>query len=371
MRQRARVAHRESLTAMQAAMHLCFEPSHADRATHSTWHQALAPGVPMEAVLEALPAGIVLLGTQGEVRALNESAREILGEVAPGELWRLVVERVVRPRWDDGHDVTLVNGRRVNIGTRAMPGGVGQLVLVTDVTETRRLQDLLERYQRSAELGQMAATLAHQLRTPVATAMLNCGSIAAAIPRDEVPSRAMSRMTNSLRRLERLVDNLLAYARGGRLELGQVPVASLLSWLSEDLAPLATEQFRIAMPTGKVAGEIAVNESALRSVLLNLAENARDVTKGHGRLLIEVSVAASELRLAFRDNGPGVPEANRQHIFQPFISSRPNGTGLGLAVAKTVIEAHGGHIHLESPESGGACFVVSLPVQASIQGGLS
>jgi len=326
------------------------------------WHQALAPGVPMEALVEALPAGVVLLGPRGEVRALNASARELLGEVAPGEAWRVVVERVVRPCWDDGHDVTLVGGRRVHIGTRAMPGGAGQLILVTDVTETRRLQDLLERYQRASELGQVAATLAHQLRTPVATAMLNCGTLAGVVTGEGPQARALTRMTGSLRRLERLLDNLLAFARGGQLELTPVAVPGLLAWVSEDLAPLASDSFRIGLPPASLPGRVAVNESALRSVLLNLAENAREVTQGRGCLVVDAGIVDGMLVLAFRDDGPGVPEAARGHIFEPFISSRPNGTGLGLAVARTVIQAHGGRIHHESPDAGGAAFLVTLPL---------
>lgn len=344
-------------------------PPLCDDAGPSMWHQALAPGVPMEALVEALPAGVLLVGPRGEVRALNESAREILGEVSPGESWRVVVERVVRPCWDDGHDVTLVSGRRVHIGTRAVPGGAGQLILVTDVTETRRLQDLLERYQRASELGQVAATLAHQLRTPVATAMLNCGTLAGIVRGAGPQAHALARMTTSLRRLERLVDNLLAFARGGQLELSPVDVSGLLAWVSEDLSHLASDSFRIGLPTASLPGRVAVNESALRSVLLNLAENAREVTQGRGSLTVDAWNVDGTLVLCFRDDGPGVPEAARPHIFEPFISSRPNGTGLGLAVARTVVQAHGGCIRHEAPVSGGASFLVTLPLLADTHGG--
>jgi two-component system sensor histidine kinase FlrB len=332
------------------------------------WQRVLAPGVPLEAVVEALPAGVVVVDARGEVQAFNESAAELLGELRAGELWREVVQRLIRPRWDDGHDVTLANGRRVHIGTRAMPGGAGQLIVITDVTETRRLQDLLERHQRASELGQMAATLAHQLRTPVATAMLNCGALGGVLRGDGRERPALTRMKHALQRLERLVDNLLAFARGGQLALTPIAVAELLAWLAEDFTPLADAGFRIALPTVPLPGILAVNESALRSVLLNLAENAREMTRGHGRLVVTAGLAGGSLQLRFRDDGPGVAEAERVHIFEPFVSSRPNGTGLGLAVARIVVQAHGGSIELEAMATGGASFLVILPMLEEAEG---
>jgi two-component system, sensor histidine kinase FlrB len=345
---------------MPAAASLNAVP-HLHAAGLPSW-QAAGPDVPLDAVIEALPAGVVFVGPRGEVRRVNETARDLLGAVEEGEAWRLVAERSFAPRWDDGHDMTLVSGRRVHLGTRAMPGGAGQIITLTDVTETRHLQDLLERHQRASELGQVAATLAHQLRTPVASAMLNCGTLATVARGDTPAGRALSRMNGSLRRLERLVDNLLAFARGGALALEPVSAMTLTGWLTEDIAPLASDAFTVALPDASLAGAVEVNESALRSVLLNLAENARDITRGRGRLEIHAEIIGDELVLAFCDDGPGVPEAERTRIFEPFVSTRPNGTGLGLAVARTVVQAHGGRISCEQAPGGGGCFVVCLPI---------
>lgn len=324
-------------------------------------------GLEFKSLLEVLPAGLVLVDSAGLVVGYNAAAQVLLSGLRLQEAWRDVVVRVVQPRWDDGHDMTLVSGLRVNIATRPLPVLPGQLVMITDVSETRALRDLLERHQRASALGQVTATLAHQLRTPVATALLQLGQLMG-LSRSTPPlQRIVDRLKQTLGRMERLVDNMLAFARGGRLALSPITAVTLLEWLRTDFNELARPDFHIELPETAPALPLSVNAAALRSVLLNLAENARDCAGPDAQLRVEFATQEQVLRLDFIDNGPGVPEPLQQQIFQPFVSGRSNGTGLGLAVAETIIRAHGGRLRYEAAATGGACFIVELPIANDVR----
>ena len=109
---------------------------------------------------------------RGRVQECNPTAIDLLGEPLEGESWLNVIQRVFAPRFDDGHEVSLKDGRRVSIATRSLAGEPGQLIVLTDMTETRALQERLSRHQRLSALGKVSASLAHQIRTPLSAAML-------------------------------------------------------------------------------------------------------------------------------------------------------------------------------------------------------
>ena len=111
----------------------------------------------LQSLLDALPGGVVVLDQHGRVQSCNPVAGELLGPVVCGEGWSDVVERAFAPRWDDGHDVSLADGRRVNIATQALDGEPGQILLISDVTETRRLHEQLEHHKRLSAKTEMAA----------------------------------------------------------------------------------------------------------------------------------------------------------------------------------------------------------------------
>lgn len=107
----------------------------------------------LQNLLDLLPGGVIVIDGAGRVREANPAARELLGEPLDGELWRHVIARSFAPREDDGHEVSLRDGRRLSIATRSLDAEPGQLVLLNDLTETRHLQDQLARHQRLSSLG--------------------------------------------------------------------------------------------------------------------------------------------------------------------------------------------------------------------------
>ena len=128
-------------------------------------------------LLQVMPAGVVVIDGQGIVRQANEQAKVFLGEPLEGELWRTIIARSFKPRADDGHEVSLYDGRRVKLSITPLVNEPGQLIVLTDLTETRQLQARLSHLQRLSSLGKMVASLAHQIRTPLSAGMLYAANL--------------------------------------------------------------------------------------------------------------------------------------------------------------------------------------------------
>ena len=119
----------------------------------------------LSTLLQALPGGVVVIDSEGRVQEYNQAAVDLLGEPLQSLSWASVIERAFAPRGDDGHDISLKDGRRVNISTCPMANEPGQILLITDVSEMRELKDKLNHRERLVAMGEMAASLAHQIRT--------------------------------------------------------------------------------------------------------------------------------------------------------------------------------------------------------------
>lgn len=319
----------------------------------------------LASLLDALPAGVVVLDQHGLVQEFNPAATELLGPLAPGQSWAGIVAAAFAPRWDDGHDISLADGRRVNLATQALAGEPGQILLLKDVSETRRLQDSLAHHKRLSAKTEMAAALAHQIRTPLACALLSTGNLRRART-DAERERTVTRAVKSLRKLERLVDEMLLFARGGKLDVEAITAAALLAEIASAQAEaFGYDGFVVALAPAPPAATVHANVAALTSIALNLIDNASQACGGRGVLTITARVVDGTLEVAFADDGPGISAAERARVFEPFHTTRANGTGLGLPVARAVARAHGGDLVLAPPAAVGACFLLRLPLAAA------
>ncbi len=315
-------------------------------------------------LLDALPAGVVVLDGSGAVQECNPVARELLGEPLLGVSWSAVVARAFAPS-ADGPDITLRDGRRVNVSTNPLGAEPGQILLLQDVTETHALQERLNRAQRLSTLGEMSARLAHQVRTPLASALLYTSHLNRSDLAPADVARVAEKIRARLRHLDHLVNDMLTFARGGAGGSEAISLDALLADFRQVLEPLTiaagcTLEVRDEAPGCQLYG----NRDALLGALQNLATNAMQACGAGGRLRLFACIkdaACVEFRLA--DNGPGVPAELRERIFDPFFTTRAQGTGLGLAVVQAVARAHQGGVWLESRPGEGATFGIVLPAR--------
>nr|WP_254774532.1 histidine kinase dimerization/phospho-acceptor domain-containing protein [Marinobacter sp. AC-23] len=189
----------------------------------------------LSTLLKALPAGVVVLDSQGSVSQSNPAAIALLGEPLDGERWVDVIRRCFSPRQDDGHEVSLKDGRRVSIEIRTMDNQPGQLILLTDLTETRHLQSQLAHAQRLSAMGKMVASLAHQIRTPLSAAILYGGHLTQDDLDEEMRQRCASRLMSRLTHLEQQVRDMLIFARGETRLAEELSAVTLVSALEAAL----------------------------------------------------------------------------------------------------------------------------------------
>ncbi len=310
----------------------------------------------LEHLLNALPAGVIVLDADGIISHCNPAATDLLQRPLLGEAWREVVNVVFAPRADDGHEISLQDGRRVNIATRSLGDEPGQLILINDVTETRALQARVSRLERLSALGRTAAVLAHQIRTPLSSALL----YASALER----GRAREVIIGRLGKLEKLVEDMLAFAGAGDFPV--VPI-SLGPCLDDFVNGLQNQlkHAKASLDFHALDAEVMISGSweSLQSALQNLINNALEACGDGAQLSLRAELPDNALiRITLADDGPGVSMENQARIFEAFYTTRSNGTGLGLAVARAIVESHGGQLMLLSTEVRGTTLVIELPV---------
>jgi len=235
----------------------------------------------------------------------------------------------------------------------------------------RQLDSVLSRHQRLAALGEMAATLAHQIRTPLSSALLYASNAAnqglAANRRDELLGRAIGCLND----LEKLVSDMLGFARGATASNAPVALSDIALAVTNASHALLRPGQHLSVVAPPENAVVCGSREALVGAVLNLVTNALQASGPSASVRLETLITGSSAELRVTDNGPGVAPALRQRIFEPFFTTRPEGTGLGLAVVRGVAEAHGGEIRVENADQGshdprGACFVMRLPLAAGV-----
>ena len=321
----------------------------------------------LELLLDALPGGVVVLDAQGRVFEANPAARRWLGEDVVGRLWSEVSERRLEPadiarEWN----IASTDGpRRVTLSESPLDSAGRRILLLNDITDAVRLQQQLERHKKLSAMGEMAAGLAHQLRTPLATALLYAANLAKDGLRDADRLRFSERIRERLHYLERMIQEMLMFVRGEAVGEEIFDLDALLQELAQIMEPQMTGRGVRFATAGSAAGRrLRGGRKALSGALLNLLENALQACEPGGAVALEVEVRGGDATVRVRDDGCGIAPEVQERLFEPFFTTRQEGTGLGLAIARSVVEAHGGAVRVESAPGEGSTFTVRLPLFA-------
>ena len=325
-------------------------------------------------LMGTLPAGVVVLDRQGRVEQFNRAAEALLGGDLSGRNWADTASALLPTETPGEVSVEGADGlRRLSVSETALGSGEGRILLLSDVTETHRMRQAVERSERLAAMGEMVAGLAHQLRTPLSAALLYTGNLRqpelGPAERANVTERAIER----LRYLERLIRDMLLFARGDSLGRQDFNVGAFVSELVHTLEPLARAR-QIVFTSRCDYAKLVIHgdRKALGGAITNLIENAIQATPPGGAVSCEATrrvcqgeLAGEELRFTVRDTGRGIEPALQTRLFEPFFTTRAEGTGLGLAIARGVARGHGGDILLESTPGEGSAFTLTLPLMPS------
>ena len=318
----------------------------------------------LQQILDVLPGAVVIVDGQGLIKEANPAATALLGVPLIGVLWREVIVQCFVYRADDGHEVSLHNGRRVSIALQALPNEPGQLIMLTDMTDTRRLQAELAQHERLSALGKMTAALAHQIRTPLSAAMLYASHLTDNNLNPELQQRFAGRLQERLQELERQVRDMLLFARGPLPREQRSSIAQLWQALQDAAEPHVREhgvRWQCDVPNAQQIG-VLCNQDVLLGALLNLVHNSAQSAVQPVAIKIHAYVRENRLRLVVTDNGEGMNAELLEQVQESFFSRKSNGTGLGLMVVRAVAEAHQGRFILRSKPGRGTSALVELPL---------
>jgi signal transduction histidine kinase/ActR/RegA family two-component response regulator len=326
-------------------------------------------------ILDSLPQAVVVTDATLRVVLANAAGSRLLAGLPAGAgplppLGDLDLAPLVRglPGAPEGctAEARLADGRLLALNLA--PAFDAHVVLVaTDVTEERRIQERLAQSEKLSSLGQMISGIAHELNNPLAS-VLGFTQLLARQAGEGKQAARLDLIHQEARRCQRIVQNLLSFARQHEPERRQVScnevvhsVVALLQYqMNVDGVRLVTE-LDPALPA--VLGDPHQLQQVLVNLLTNATHAIQDAGMG-GRVRVRTEpTSAGGVRLTVEDDGPGVPEALRSRIFDPFFTTKPagRGTGLGLSLVYGIVAAHAGTIELEAPAGAGATFRIELP----------
>jgi two-component system sensor histidine kinase FlrB len=317
----------------------------------------------LERLLELLPGGVLVLDAQGCVSQTNPMAEALFEQGLPGKFWTAVMAEHFEHRLTEYGEVMLKNGKHVTISMRPLDAEPGQIVLIMDVSDQHELKAMLNRQDRLAVMGEMAASLAHQIRTPLTTALLYASNVQKENLNTTDRQRMSTKVVERLNHLEHMVNDMLRFTRGSSFVAATIDLHALLEEFRQIMEPqVELTGGSLSLPEHHESIELQGDHDALLGVFLNLANNALQSCGENTAITIASSVIDSRINIVFADNGPGIAANIAEKIFTPFYTTRSEGTGLGLAVAQATLRAHDGEIKYLPQQGKGATFTIDLPL---------
>jgi signal transduction histidine kinase len=339
-------------------------------------------------ILARLPEGMLLMGPGGDLLSFNTTAEVVLeSALEPFRGAPLLSARGLFPVGNGNEqlahllDDALLEERSLHVGeVRVSPASGREFVLeVTvqhrewrrdstalillfrDASEKRRIREEIRRADQLAFLGGMAARVAHEIRTPMATVRGLVELLQADLPQGDSTRREyIDRVLQAVDRQDRLVEDMLTLSHPEPENLEPVNLRELVDGIVRDMP--ADPRLRVQGATASAIPAIPGDAFRLHEVFNNLIRNAVEATPPSGVVEVRLETPGRGLvRVVVRNTGGGVPAEIRERIFQPFFTTKVKGTGLGLAIAKHIVDAHRGTLRVESDGSTETLFVVELP----------
>ncbi|OPX23401.1 MAG: hypothetical protein B1H02_05020 [Candidatus Latescibacteria bacterium 4484_107] len=345
-----------------------------------------------ESILQSMNSGVITVNPEGRIVAFNESAERITGlpahsargclfkaYLAPYTPLNTAIEEALssgRIRTDNetkllrdesGEHFLRFSTRLLNHTNGSGSGGV--LLLFTDITRLKHVEEEIRRAEKMAALGATAASIAHEIKTPLTSVRTFTELLPRKFASPEFRTRFVNTVLPQVDRLSVFVDDLLDFGRIHKPRLRPTEVNAVV----DEAFILLHEAFRehdvhvhqnlASLPS------IPADSEQLGQVVLNILRNAVEATPRGGTIEVSTRIAASELeeseviQLIISDTGCGIPQSNLNHLFEPFFSTKPKGSGLGLAISYNIVRDHGGTIRVESQEGEGTTFTILLPVE--------
>ncbi len=338
-----------------------------------------------EELAVTLPDGLVVFDARGRITRMNKAALTLLGmdapakgkafqgrkpvDVLPSPLADLATT-LLRERLLPDTEITLRHGEELRFLSvrgghvkEGDEGRLGSLMFLRDQTEVRRLEAEVRRREKLAAVGNLAAGVAHELRNPLSSIKGYATYFGGRFPEGSADREAAQVMVKEVERLNRAIGDLIGLSRPTDIR----PCMTGMRRLIEDTLRLigqdaAAHRVAVRLEAPETLPDVAIDPDRMRQVILNLCLNALEAMPGGGELILSLQPEQDSLRLEVRDTGMGIAPEALPHIFDPYFTTKGQGTGLGLATVHKIVEAHGGSISVVSEPGQGAIFRLVLPL---------
>jgi two-component system, NtrC family, sensor histidine kinase PilS len=348
-------------------------------------HQQLAGDLALlhQNTIRCLPSGLVTVTLEGAITSINEAACEILGISELAALGKPLAQRIpgLRTVLEEAGPVGSVRRHEVDairvdgirrLGVSATPLSdhtgrvIGRVIHFQDLTELRRMELAVQRSERLAGIGRLAAGIAHEIRNPLASISGSVELLKSLPGADNDTRQLVDIAVREVERLDHLIAELLDYARPRNEERQPLDLSEVVTEIAKAFNHERRDrdvQLVVQVGSGVV---IDGGSGQIRQVLWNLIRNATDSMPEGGTIRIETTLdektgGTRDAVLSVGDTGIGIPKEDLDRIFEPFFSTKPSGTGLGLATVARIVEDHKGIIDIQSETGKGTTFTLRFP----------
>ncbi len=338
----------------------------------------------LEKVFEALQEGVFILEPKGRVTFMNRAAAGFFGldaEVATG---RSLTDLIPGLDWSTGTEtgafsrdleVFYPENRYLNLyaapiaeGTDTEPNRLGHVVLVRDITQTRRMTEEMIESERLSALTMLAAGVAHEIGNPLNSLNIHLQLLERKLKKRSPEAYDAVReqidvARGEIKRLDFIVAQFLSAIRPSRPQLELEDLNQLIEEAVRFLEPeVKDRQIRLKLELHSSLPLLRVDGGQMKQAFYNLIKNACQATPPKGELFIRTDFNDFELLMTFSDNGGGISAANLGNLYQPFFTTKKSGTGLGLLIVRRIVREHGGELAIQSEEGKGTRITIHLPL---------
>jgi len=334
-----------------------------------------------EALVKNMPIGLIALDDQGKIVICNEKAQaalevactDALGKEAltilPEPLKKIISELPASGGFLES-DIQLISAEGTENVWEAVAAGLmdegipaGRILLIRDVTAIRQMENEVARSRHLNSIGSLAAGVAHEIRNPLSSIKGFAVYFKERLSGNKEDEQTADVMIAETERLNRVISQLIEFARPLELKKEKVQFAELVQHTIKLIAADAQKN-KISVEIDAVANlpELEVDPDKIKQVLLNVFLNSLAALKESGKMIIELSPGTDNLTVIISDNGTGIEKMDLPKIYDPYFTSKPAGTGLGLAVVQKIMEAHGGKIDVKSTIGEGTKVFLYFPL---------
>jgi PAS domain S-box-containing protein len=333
-------------------------------------------------ILESIASAVVALDAKGKITMLNRKAESLFSisrSVAVGKAYLDIF-----PEDECLLDETLRKGRTIEdvareyrkLGSEQLSLSIvtstlfdpsnaiqGAVAVIRDVTSIRKMEETMKQKERLSALGDMAASVAHEIRNPLNAIALTSQRLEEELDLNQDTEGFLKVIRDEIERLNGIVEQFLGLTRPMRLELSETDINGMMTGLMKLLeAEINEKSITIEKRFAEIL-PLRIDVDEMKKAVLNILRNAIQAMGPEGELTVTTESTASECRIIVADNGCGISEDDVAKIFRPYFSHKDGGTGLGLSITHRIVTEHGGSIDVESKEGVGTTFTIILPLR--------